>query len=107
MSDLVNIVLMRARVGKADFLGGALAELVVQTRQEPGAAVCELNQSAEDPNLWMVYERWRGQEAFDSHMKQPYVARFLAQMGDLISEPPKIQPFHYRLLSAKPGGGKG
>lgn len=104
MTDLVNIVLMHAKPGKTDFLGGALAELVVQTRQEPGSAVCELNQSAGDPDTWMVYERWKGQEAFDSHMKQPYVAKFLARMNDLISEPPKIQPYKYRLLGGKPGG---
>jgi quinol monooxygenase YgiN len=104
MTDLVNIVLLRARVGKADFLGGALAELVVLTRQEAGSAICELNQSAADPNTWMVYERWRGKDAFDSHMRQPYVARFLAQLNDLVSEPPEVRPFHYRLLPAAPGG---
>jgi quinol monooxygenase YgiN len=104
MTDLVNIVLLRARVGKSDFLGGALAQLVALTRQEPGSAVCELNQSSDDPNTWMVYERWKGKEAFDSHMKQPYVARFLAGLNDLVSEPPEVRPFHYRLITATQGG---
>ena len=104
MTDLVNIVLMRAHAGKTDFLGGALAELVVLTRQEPGCAITELNQSADDPNTWMVYERWKGKEAFDSHMKQPYVARFLARLDELVSAPPEVRPFNYRLIESKPGG---
>lgn len=104
MTDLVNIVLLRARVGKSDFLGGALAELVVLTRQEPGCAITELNQSADDPDTWMVYERWKGKGAFDSHMKQPYVARFLARLDELVSAPPEVRPFNYRLITATPGG---
>lgn len=96
MTDLVNIVLLRASAGKRVRLGEALVEMVELTRQEPGCAVCELNQSRDDPDTWMVYERWRGQEAFDYHMKQPYVARFLARMGDLVGAPPEVRPFDYR-----------
>jgi quinol monooxygenase YgiN len=100
MTDLSNIVLLRARVGKdaalSEALGEALAELVTQTRQEPGCAVCELNQSSDDPNTWMVYERWRGQAAFDSHMQQSYVARFLARLDELTSEPAEVRPFQHR-----------
>jgi quinol monooxygenase YgiN len=96
MSDLSNIVLLHAQAGKATALGEALTELVSLTRQEAGCAVSELNQSAEDPHLWMVYERWRGQDAFASHMKQPYVTKFLGKLGDLVSKPADVQPFSYR-----------
>ena len=95
-TDLVNIVLMYARVGKSELLGEALGKLVALTSQEPGCAITELNQSSDDPNTWMVYERWRGQDAFASHMKQPYVTQFLARMGDLVSKPAEVRPFkHY------------
>ncbi|MFC4314428.1 putative quinol monooxygenase [Steroidobacter flavus] len=96
MTDLSNIVLLKARAGKSDQLGAALKELVKPTRQEPGCAICELNQSGDDPNTWMVYERWAGQAAFDSHMKQPYVARFLQQLDELVSDPPEVRPFQHR-----------
>jgi quinol monooxygenase YgiN len=96
MTDLANIVLLRAAESASAQLGAALSELVTQTRKEPGCAVCELNQSIDDPQAWMVYERWRGQGAFDSHMQQPYVARFLARVGELTSEPPQVRPFNHR-----------
>jgi quinol monooxygenase YgiN len=95
MTDLANIVLLRAHVGKSALLAEALRELVTQTAQEPGCAVCELNQSAGDPNTWMVYERWKGQEAFASHMQQPYVTRFLARLEDLVREPAEVLAFNH------------
>ena len=85
MTDLANIVLIRARPGKSDALGAALSELVTLTQREPGCATCELNQSTENGDTWMVYERWRGQSAFDSHMQQAYVANFLAQLDELVA----------------------
>jgi quinol monooxygenase YgiN len=96
MTDLSNIVMLRAKAGTSAVLGQALQELVMQTRQEPGCAVCELNQSSEEPGTWMVYERWRGRDAFDQHMKMPYVAQFLAQLGDLTTEPAEVRPFQHR-----------
>lgn len=96
MADLSNIVLMYAAEGKSALLGAALNELVTLTRQEPGCAVMELNQSADEPNTWMVYERWRGQAALDSHMQQPYVAAFLEKLGDLAARAPEVRPFQYR-----------
>lgn len=96
MTDLVNIVLLQAQAGKSELLGQALGELVALSSQEPGCAICELNQSSDDPNTLMVYERWRGDDAFASHMKQPYVTRFLARLGDLVSKPAEVRPFkHY------------
>jgi quinol monooxygenase YgiN len=96
MTDLSNIVLLYAAEGKSALMGAALNELVTLTRQEPGCAVCELNQSSNEPNTWMVYERWRGQAAFDIHMQQPYVASFLGKLGDLQAKPPEVRPFQYR-----------
>jgi quinol monooxygenase YgiN len=96
MPDLSNIVLLYAAEGKSALMGAALYELVKLTQKEPGCAVCELNQSSEDPNTWMVYERWRGQAAFDSHMQQPYVTSFLGKLGELQSKPPEVRPFQHR-----------
>jgi quinol monooxygenase YgiN len=95
MTDLVNIVLLRAQAGKSPLLGNTLVELVTQTRREPGCVMCELNQSRDNPNTWMVYERWRGDDALANHMQQPYVALFLQRMGDLVSHAPEVQPFNH------------
>ena len=94
--DQANIVLLRAKPGNSEQLGKAIRELLAHSRKEPGCAVVELNQSAEDPNTWMVYERWRGKEALANHMKQPYVATFLKQFAELSSEPADVRSYEHR-----------
>jgi quinol monooxygenase YgiN len=95
--DIANIVTVRAQIGKADLLGDALRKLIALTRKESGCAICELHQSSENAETWMVYERWTGDDAFASHMHQPYVADFLACVDDLVSEPPQVRPFQHRV----------
>lgn len=97
MPDLANIVTLRAQTGKADLLGNALRKLIALTRKEPGCAICELHQSSEDAQTWMVYERWTGDDAFASHMQQPHVADFLARVDVLVCEPPQVRPFHHHV----------
>ena len=65
------------------------------TRREPGCSICELHQSSDDPTTWMVYERWRDQAAFASHMEQPHTIQFVARMGDLICDPAEVRPFKH------------
>ena len=96
VNDQADIVLLRASAGKTEQLGKALRELLAHSRTEPGCALIELNQSADDPNLWMVYERWHGKQALASHMKQPYVAAFLKQFAELSSEPADVRSFEHR-----------
>lgn len=96
-ADIANIVRLRAVDGKAELLGAALGKLVTATREEPGCAQMELHQSADDPNLWMVYERWRGEEALAIHMKTAYVAEFLGQVEALTNGAVEVQRFNPRL----------
>jgi quinol monooxygenase YgiN len=95
VSDLAYIVEVRAKAGKSNLLGAALAEMVTLSRQEPGCRICELHQSSDEAALWMVYERWQDKEAFESHMQQPYTLRFIERMGDLASEPADVRAFDH------------
>jgi quinol monooxygenase YgiN len=95
-TEIANIVTLRAVAGKSELLGDALGKLVTATRKEPGCAQMELHQSADDPNLWMVYERWRGEEALAAHMKTPHVTEFLAQVEQLTNGAVEVQRFNPR-----------
>ncbi len=95
-TDLAYVVVMRAQVGKSELFGAALAEMVSLTAQEPGCVIIELHQSSDDALTWMVYERWRDQQAFAGHMEQPHTIRFVARMGDLLGAPADVRSFkHY------------
>ena len=95
MTDLAYIVTVRAKAGKLEVLGAALAEMVMLTRRESGCGICELHQSSDDAATWMVYERWRDKEAFARHMQQPYTLQFIERMDDLASAPADVRAFDH------------
>ena len=54
-----------------------LVDLAQKTRQEPGNVFYRIHRSIEDPNQFMVYERWLNQEALDHHMNTAHLKQFL------------------------------
>ena len=96
-AEVVNIVRLRAVAGKEAQLGEALKKLLTATRNEPGCAAIYLHQSADETNLWMVYERWRGEEGLATHMKTAHVAEFLGQVEQLTNGAVEVKRFNPRL----------
>jgi quinol monooxygenase YgiN len=41
-----------------------------------------VHSSTADSNVWMIYEDWASQAAFDFHMQAPYVRGFLNDLRD-------------------------
>jgi Uncharacterized conserved protein len=50
--------------------------LVKNTRNEPGCLNFSLYISAEDPNLYMLFEEWTGEEAIEVHKTFDYYKHF-------------------------------
>ncbi len=95
MREIANIVTMRAPPGEEAALEAALRKLVAVTRSEPGSVACLLHRSRTKKDVFMVYERWRGQAGLDAHMKTAHVAEFLARADTLLAEQPEILPFDF------------
>lgn len=93
MAKVAKIVLLRAKPGLAGELEAVLRRLLAASRQEEAAAGSELHRSPNEPDLFMVYERWRDDEGFAAHMQQPHTAEFLAGAGDLLAEPAEVLAF--------------
>lgn len=51
-------------------------KLVTGSRAEPGCLRYELNQSIEDPNIYIVVERWQSQQAIDLHNTTAHFTEF-------------------------------
>ena len=95
MAEIAKIVLMRAKPGGAAALDAALRGLIADSRKEEGSVYCELHRGSADDELFMVYERWSGDAAFDLHMTQPHVATFLTAVDTLLAEPPEVLAFDH------------
>jgi quinol monooxygenase YgiN len=78
MADVLTVVAkVRAAKGKGDALAALLKEQAATVRKaEPGCLVYRPHRSAQDPDLFIFYEQYRDDAAFDAHRKAPHLVAY-------------------------------
>lgn len=78
MSGLVTVVArIRATRGKGDALATLLAEQAAAVRKaEPGCLVYRPHRSTADPDLFLFYEMYESDAAFELHKEAPHLAAY-------------------------------
>ena len=78
MADVLTVVAkIRAAKGKGDALAALLKEQVAVVRKaEPGCLVYRPHRSSKDPDLFIFYEQYKDDAAFDLHRKAPHLAAY-------------------------------
>ena len=104
VDEIVVVAHFTARPGKEGELLNLMRSLLEPTRREPGCIRYELNQEIENPRAFTFAEKFADREAFEAHLKMPYVARFAEQSAGLVKS--KQIRFHKELLpvSREAGG---
>ncbi|MCZ4605911.1 putative quinol monooxygenase [Streptomyces sp. Lzd4kr] len=75
---------------RMDSVTTAFRDLCEATRKEEGALRFDAFRSEEHPDVVVLVEDWADQEAIDVHMKEPYVAEFLARTDGAFVRPPYV-----------------
>jgi quinol monooxygenase YgiN len=79
--------LIRAKPGYADTVKNALLDVIASVRRdEPDTLNYYVNQSPDDPNLFITFERFRDQAAMDRHNNSPAVAKFVEVAGPALAD---------------------
>jgi quinol monooxygenase YgiN len=78
MADVLTVIAkIRAVKGKGDALAALLKEQVaVVTKAEPGLLIYCPHRSSKDPDLFIFYEQYKDDAAFELHRKAPYLAAY-------------------------------
>jgi quinol monooxygenase YgiN len=77
MNVLTVVAKIRAAKGKGDALAALLAEQAgVVSRNEPGCLAYRPHRSTKDPELFIFYEQYKDEAAFDLHRKAPHLAQY-------------------------------
>jgi quinol monooxygenase YgiN len=78
MADVLTVVAkIRAAKGKGDALAALLREQAgVVRKAEPGCLVYRPHRSTRDPELFLFYEQYKDDAAFDAHRKAPHLASY-------------------------------
>lgn len=76
-SVLTVVATIRAARGKGDELAALLAEqAAVVLAAEPGCLVYRPHRSTKDPDLFLFYEMYESDAAFDAHRAAPHLAAY-------------------------------
>ena len=78
MADVLTVVAkIRAAKGKGNALAALLEEQAAAVRKaEPGCLEYRPHRSTTDPELFLFYEQYRDEAAFEAHRKAPHLARY-------------------------------
>jgi quinol monooxygenase YgiN len=78
MADVLTVVAkIRAAKGKGDALAALLREQAAVVRKaEPGCLVYRPHRSSKDPDLFVFYEQYKDEAAFDLHRQAPHLATY-------------------------------
>ena len=71
-SEVAIVVRYQAMAGTGDEVAALLATHAAATRAEPGNLEFVALRSTGDPDAFVLYERYTGQEAFEAHTGSPH-----------------------------------
>jgi quinol monooxygenase YgiN len=91
MSQVVVIASFRVKEGREDDVVAGLTELITQSHGEAGCLSYALHHDRNDPQVYVVIERWTSMVALESHLQQPYVAAIGPLAQDALAEPPVVR----------------
>ena len=81
----VIIARIAVKEGKENEFIEIASKLVAATRAEEGNLFYSLYQSTEDPLIFIVYEEYKDDAAFDTHAKSAHFAAFAEATNDLMA----------------------
>ena len=93
MADVLTVVAkLSAKPGKGGALEALLSEQVAAVRAaEPDCLVYRLHRLEKNSDVFLFYEQYRSQAAFDAHRKAPHLAAFRERRDPLVAGPPEVE----------------
>jgi len=87
MEEVALIVHYQALAGRGDEVAALLARHAAATRAEPGNLDFVALRGTEDPDSFVLYERYESDEAFKAHQASPHFEGIaVAQIRPLLAE---------------------
>lgn len=89
--SLYLIAVIRPRPERAAEAEAQLRVLMEGTRAEAGCVYMQLVISADDPDTWFMFEKFRSRPDWEAHMRTEHVTAGNARLTDLLREPTELQ----------------
>lgn len=82
---LICIAKLVAKTGQEDFVKQKLLTLLQPSRAEAGCLSYDMHLDRKDPAVFMFYEVWRDQAAFDFHMQTEHLQTVLEALKEALA----------------------
>ncbi|MCK4885857.1 MAG: antibiotic biosynthesis monooxygenase [Planctomycetes bacterium] len=92
-TNVIIIAKAKAKPGMEEEVKKELMALIGPTRSEEGCVQYNLHQSADNPSVFMFYENWISQEAFNEHIQTMHLQSLLNKADELFAEPLDVTPW--------------
>ena len=87
---ILNVVKQPVRAKYADDFASLVGDFTTASRAEPGCISFDWYRSADDPNLWVLIELFRDEEAGKAHVESAHFAAASEQMPRWLAAAPDI-----------------
>ena len=84
-------VIFKVKTGSEKAFEEAFKPCLEGTRAEKGCLAYYLNRDLDEPNTYIVFERFRSIAALETHAKTPHVAELIKKIGPLTEGEPKVK----------------
>jgi len=81
---LAVVAKIKVKEGKADELVQLLKDILPSVKKEEGTLYYTVNRDRTDPNLVVVIEKYKDDEAFQAHSTTPYLAELFGKAQPLV-----------------------
>lgn len=87
------LVTFKVKDGKDKEFLAAFKPCLAATRKEAGVVAYELNHDPDHPELYVMYEQFKGVKALAAHMEEKHTQTLLKTVGPLCDGEPKLKVY--------------
>lgn len=87
---VVVVATVQVKPGSEDAALAALETAIAATHGEEGCLSYALHRDYENPQRFVMVERWASREALEAHFGTPHLGALFAALPDLVAAPPEI-----------------
>ena len=85
------VAVIKPRLDRVEDAERHLRALMAGTHQEPGCIYMELVISDDDPDTWLMLEKFTSRADWEAHMLTPHVIDGNRNLADLLREPTELR----------------
>jgi quinol monooxygenase YgiN len=91
VQPLYLVAVLKPKTEIRDEVRVKVAALVTASLAEDGCEMYDLVVSGDDPDTWLMLEKWSSREQWDAHMLTSHVIAFNAEADSFFREPTELR----------------